>query len=138
MTHDDIKKIFETLLYEYAKKDNIRVSYHNVVFKPSANETYLRSTLLPSVTTSYTLSGDHLLLKGIYQVDVITEKNVGIAKAEKIAEDLRKIFKMNKVYYKPNSEEYVQQITPIHTTQGFLDDSSFIYPLWMEYRCDTN
>lgn len=138
MTHDDIKKIFETLVYQYAKEKKIRVAYHNVVFKPSANETYLRSTLLPSVTNSYTLSGDHVLLKGIYQVDVITDSNVGISVAESIAGELRNVFKMNEVYFKLDSKEYVQQITHLQSNQGFTTDTGFVYPLWFEYRCDVN
>lgn len=138
INHEEIKKIFETLLAEYAKNKGIRVAYHNVKFTPSANETYLRSHILPALTTSYTLAGDHTQYRGIYQITIVTPLNGGTKIAGDIAGELMNIFKMNRIYYKKDSNEYVQQIKPFHTTQGFVEDAKFSYPMSFEYRCDVN
>lgn len=144
MTHDDIKKIYETILNDYAITKDIRIAYHNVKFTPSANETYLKSNIIPSVTGSYTLSGDHTVLIGRYQITVVTPLHKGTAVAEGIAKDIRNIFKNVDIKYPMDSNNlpvgnvFVQQMTPIETTQGFVGDTVFTYPLRFKYRCDFN
>lgn len=132
------------MLSEYAATKSLRVVYHNVKFTPKANETYLRSNIIPSVTSSYTLSGDHTVLIGRYQITVVTPLGKGTAVAEDIAKDIRNIFKNIDINYPkdinglPVGNVFVQQISPIETTQGFVDDTVFTYPLRLKYRCDFN
>ena len=134
MSHDDIKTIYEKMLSEHFK-GRYRIAYHNVKFTPKAEEVYLKSHILPSVTRSLTLSGDHTLYAGLYQVTVVTPLGGGVRICNDIYKELKNVFKIND-RNTLDGVEFVQQTSPIHTTQGFVEDVTFTYPMWWEYRSD--
>lgn len=136
MSHDDIKKIYEILLERWSS-GRYRIAYNNVKFTPKGNETYIKSNILPSVTRSLALSGDHTMYSGMYQITVVCPLNTSTKICNDIYKELKDVFVINE-RNTLDDVEYVQQISPIHTTQGFVKDTTFIYPMWFEYRSDVN
>ena len=136
MSHDDIKKIYETLLNQWSN-GRYRIAYNNVKFTPKADETYIKSDILPSVTRSLTLSGDHTMYAGMYQITVVCPLNTSTKICNDIYKELKSVFEIN-TRNTLDGVEYVQQVSPIHTTQGFVKETTFIYPMWFEYRSDVN
>ena len=135
MLHEDIKLVLETTLSQLAKDEGLRVAYTNVRFKPVAGETWLKSSLLPALTLSETLSGDHIGLQGIYQIDVYTDVNVGTKRASDVVRLLNKEFKVNNSY---GEGGVVRQISPLHANSGSVQDSNFVVNTWWSYRADIN
>lgn len=135
-SHDRIKRIFEVELSNFAEENNLPISYFNVKFTPVVGETYLRSYLTPTVTDSFSLSGDHKLLMGIYQISIITKVGVGTSIAAELASKLGEIFTLNRRYSGDGWE--VQQITHLQVSKGFNDETVYILPTSFTYRCDTN
>lgn len=138
MSHEKIKRLFEIELNTFALSQTppLRVSYKNVKFTPKVGEVYLRSEIMPAVTDSLTLSGDHKLYVGLYSIDVVVPLNIGTKKATDIAESLNQLFALNKLY--GSKPLVVQQIKPLYIPEGDVEDTVYVLPTHFRYRCDTN
>lgn len=139
MSHEVIKRMYETKLKEFAdtQTPKLPISYFNVKFSPVPESTYLRSHLTPVLTETLTLSGDHKMFIGIYQIAIIVKMNTGTSLASNIAAGLSDVFKVNAITEDVSGLK-VQQITPLQVSKGYIDDTVFILPTSFNYRCDTN
>lgn len=138
MSHELIKRLYESELEKFAKTKTpqIPISYFNVKFDPVVDETYIRSHITPVLSETITLSGDHEMFIGIYQMAIIVKFGIGTALANNLAAELKEIFKVNRVI--EGNGLKVQQITPLRVEDAFLDDTVLILPTSFNYRCDTN
>lgn len=134
MSHEKIKRLFEAELMVFASQRSMRVSTRNAKFTPVTNETYFVSEILPAVTDSLTLGGDHRLYIGLYQITIVTPLNVGTKVATDLAEDLSELFKLNKLYGADND---IQIIKPLYIPEGDVEGAVYKLPTHFRYRCDS-
>lgn len=136
MSHALIRQLVEKKLSTWAATKNVRIAYENVTFTPIAKETYLESDLTPVDTGSETLSGDHTLFRGIYQVNVICPLGEGTAKANALAAEIASLFPI----YQPLTSGTFRVIPLTHPKimDGLVRDSSYMLPVFFNYRADTN
>ncbi|NAT28059.1 hypothetical protein CVE22_10180, partial [Pseudomonas syringae pv. actinidiae] len=66
------------------------MAYQGVSFTPEADETYLAAFMLPAGTD--TLSGDHRVYTGLFQINVVTSAGNGTGEAEGIVDDIASLF----------------------------------------------
>lgn len=138
MSHEKIKRVFESELNNYVdtKTPKPRVSYTNVRSVPKVGEVSFKSHIMPALTESYTLSGDHTLFVGVYQITIVAPFNTGTAYANQYAEELAGIFKTNRMFVGEGLE--ILQTKPLHIPEGFVQDTTYTLPVSFRYRCDTN
>jgi hypothetical protein len=135
MSHRLCRELFESRLAGWAKTKGLRVAYQNVNFQPNSGETYLTATLLPALTDSLTLSGDHREYTGIFQVSVVTPAGKGAGAGEALADELSALYPLNDRLSK--GAFVVQIITPVAVARAIPQDTTFTVPASFTYRADT-
>ena len=90
MSHNIIAAAFESRLLAWAKVRTkpLKVVVENETYTPGAEETYLRAFTLPAPTASNTLSGDHRLYTGVFQVNIVTPSGKYRTEASGIVDEL--------------------------------------------------
>jgi hypothetical protein len=125
----------ETRLAAWAKTKNLRVAYQNQNFTPATGETYLTTAMLPALTDSLTLAGDHREYTGIFQVSVVTPAGKGAGAGEALADELAALYPLNDRMSK--GAFIVQIITPMAVSREIQGDTDFTIPVSLTYRADT-
>lgn len=139
MSQAKIRNIFQTVVYDYAQGKSLRVAYDNVQFTPNVNETYLACHLMPSVTKTETLSGDHKAFIGIFQVTIVAGSGKSTSAVDQIADDLQNEFKVYSLHSEEGSPSFiVQVISPLNVPEGRVQAGNWVVPCYFEYRADTN
>ncbi|MFA0969561.1 phage tail terminator-like protein [Pseudomonas amygdali] len=138
MSHNIISAAFESRLLAWAKAraKPLKVVVENETYSPSTGETYLRAFTLPAVTVSYTLSGDHRVYVGVFQVNVITPSGKYRTEASGIVDELATLFALNLRIARAGLVALV--MTPVAPGPGIQDESAFTIPASFQYRSDTN
>ncbi|PVZ19924.1 MULTISPECIES: phage tail terminator-like protein [unclassified Pseudomonas] len=137
MSHKIIRSLLESRLAAWAaaRSPALRVAYQNVDFSPADGETYLQAYLLPSLTASNTLGGDHRLYTGTFQVNVITPTSSGEGPAESIVVELADLFPVTLRLARGALEVLV--LTPVSQGPVVPNDTTQAVSASFSYRADT-
>lgn len=138
MSHNIIAAAFESRLLTWAKAraKPIKVVVENETFTPATGETYLRAFTLPAVTGSNTLSGDHRVYTGVFQVNIVTASGKYRTEASGIVDELAALFTLNLRI--PRAGLVALVMTPVAPGPGIPDGNTFTVPASFQYRSDTN
>lgn len=103
-------------------------------------DAHMVSHLIPAPAESETLSGDHTVFTGIYQVTLNASSSVnGISAVEEMTEVVQSIFKINTRLTDPVSGLVVQVISPLKTTEGRVSGEGskwWTIHSYFDYRSD--
>ena len=138
MSHNIISAAFESRLLAWAKAraKPLKVVVENETYSPATGETYMRAFTLPAVTGSNTLSGDHRVYVGVFQVNVITPSGKYRTEASGIVDELAALFALNLRI--PRAGLVALVMTPVAAGPGIQDENAFTIPASFQYRSDTN
>ncbi|WP_095110563.1 phage tail terminator-like protein [Pseudomonas sp. Irchel 3E20] len=138
MSHAIIASIYEAKLIAWnaARSDKLKIVFENTAYAPAEGETYLRAFTIPGDTASNTLSGDHRLFTGVFQVSIIAPAGTGKAKTNPLVADLTGLFPL----YARDTKGAVTVATmsPVDPGPGITGDSTYTVPVSFLYRADTN
>lgn len=115
----NIAKILDTRLKALPSSPSI--AWPNTKFVPGNFAMYIRPTLILGDTDVYTLN-DRNMLPGIYQVDVFSQLNRGIASAYAVADEIKNHFDGDKEMTEGST---ILHIHGISLAQGERDDAWF-------------
>lgn len=153
MSHGTIRKLFNKALLEYTDTTGMPVFLDNVrsfdqngsPIEPPSKGEYLKVHLIPADTYDDSLSGDHKVYTGMYQVTIVTKYGVGSLRSESIADAIQNVFKLNRRFVdiadtNPIEENRftVQVTSPVTVPEGRQLGVQWILPIHFEYRADTN
>lgn len=138
MSHNLIASIFEARLITWSKglAKPLKVVVENEAYSPASDETYLQAFTLPADTASQTLSGDHKLYTGVFQVSIVTPSGKYRGPAGVIADQITALFPL----YERNTKSALTVVTMTPPAQGpgIPGDNTYTVPVSFEYRSDTN
>lgn len=137
MSQKTIRAILEGRLSTWAaaRSPALPVAWENVPYAPTQGATYLRAYVLPADTIDETLAGGHRAYRGVFQVSIVCPIGTGPGVAAGIADELNTQFPVNGRY--TSGAITVQVITPASAAPALQDESTFIVPVSIGYRCDT-
>lgn len=134
MSHETIRSIFDTVINDWAKLNNIPIAFRNVNFKPPNDKPYIKVYTLPASTDSDDLEGKLRSYIGVYQISVIGQAGMGVGDLTEITEQLPRLFPLYKEF---NEGEFsVQPITPVEEAKPIQTDTTYTIPLSFQYRAD--
>ena len=129
-----ISELLESHLYTIANQLNLQIVYENIEATPN-DEIYLKSNILPAITTAFDLDGDSRIYKGVYQVSVVAPINTGKSRSQQISEAIIKHFQLNTELTKDNFSLYINSIPSVYP--AITDKTTYTIPISMNYRADT-
>ncbi|PHN79899.1 phage tail terminator-like protein [Pseudomonas syringae] len=136
MSHKIIRSLFEQRLTVWAGGRKLKIAYQGVSFTPEADETYLAAFMLPAGTGTDTLSGDHRVYTGVFQVNVVTPAGNGTGEAEGLVDDIAALFP---AYLRLKQDAFeVLVLTPVEPGPPITGDSTLTVSASFQYRADTN
>lgn len=130
-----ISELLESHLYTIANQLNLQIVYENIEATPN-DEIYLKSNILPAITTSFDLDGESRIYKGVYQISVVAPINTGKSRSQQIVESIIKHFQLNTELTKDNFSLYINSIPSVYP--AIADKTTYTTPISMNYRADTN
>lgn len=138
MSHNIISAALESRLLAWAKARTkpLKVVAENETYTPATGETYLRAFALPAVTASNTLSGDHHLYVGVFQVNIVAPSGKYRTESSGIVDELAALFPVNLRI--PRAGLVAIVLTPVGPGPGIADGSTYTVPASFQYRADTN
>ncbi|MBI0154114.1 phage tail terminator-like protein [Gilliamella sp. W8128] len=129
-----ISELLESHLYTIANQLNLQIVYENIAATPN-DEIYLKSNILPAITTSFDLDGESRIYKGVYQVSVVAPINTGKSRSQQIVESIIKHFQLNLELKKGNLSLYINSVPSAYP--AITDKTTYTIPISMNYRADT-
>lgn len=129
-----ISELLESHLYTIANQLNLQIVYENIEATPN-DEIYLKSNILPAITTSFDLDGESRIYKGVYQVSVVAPINTGKSRSQQIVESIIKHFQLNLELKKGNLLLYINSVPSAYP--AITDKTTYTIPISMNYRADT-
>lgn len=136
MSHKIIRSLFETRLAEWATERGLRAAYQGVNFTPASDETYLSAFMLPAGTNTETLSGDHRVYTGVFQINVVTPVGNGTGDAEGLVDELADLFP---AFLRLKRDDFeVMVLTPVEPGPPITGDTTLTVSASFQYRSDTN
>lgn len=141
MSDEAIRVLYQSRVNDFAEALDLPVQRENESFTPPSNpdpadNTYLKCLLLPAPTIDAFLEGGHRAYRGVFQVSVVTAKNIGPGAAAAIAAKLRDRFPKALVLSDETGFE-VQIMTPLTNGPGITGDIDYTLPTSFTYRADT-
>ncbi|WP_445572085.1 phage tail terminator-like protein [Pseudomonas sp. E102] len=138
MSHNIIAAAFESRLLAWAKVRTkpLKVVVENETYTPTDGVTYLRAFTLPAITDSNTLSGDHRLYTGVFQINIVTPSGKYRTEASGIVDELAALFPLNLRI--PRDGLIALVMTPVGPGPGIPDGNTFTVSASFQYRADTN
>jgi len=130
-----ISELLESHLYTIANQLNLQIVYENIEATPN-DEIYLKSNILPAITTSFDLDGESRIYKGVYQISVVAPINTGKSRSQQIVESIIKHFQLNTELIKDNFSLYINSVPSAYP--AITDKTTYTIPISMNYRADTN
>jgi len=134
MTIKTVRAVLEGRLASWATTNTLGVAWENAQFEPDGS-TYVRAYMLPAETLSQDLKGDHRAYTGVFQVSIYSPINEGPGGAYALVDSLNTQFPMNGRY--TSGSITVQIIKPVSAGPAQQEDSYYIVPVSIGYRCDT-
>jgi hypothetical protein len=136
MSHKIIRSLFEQRLTAWAAARSLRIAYEGDIFDPETDETYLAAFTLPAGTNTNTLSGDHRVYTGVFQINVVTPAGGGTGDAEGLVDDLGDLFP---AYLRLRRNDFeVMVLTPVEQSPPIPGDTTLSVSASFQYRADTN
>lgn len=136
MSHKVIRSLFEQRLAAWAPTRDLRIAYQSVTFEPTGDETYLAAFTMPAGTDTNTLSGDHRVYTGVFQINVVTPAGNGTGDAEGLVDDLGDLFP---AYLRLKQGDFeVLVLTPVEPGPPIPADNTLTVSASFQYRADTN
>ncbi|WP_081297818.1 MULTISPECIES: DUF4128 domain-containing protein [unclassified Gilliamella] len=129
-----ISELLESHLDIIANQLGLPIIYENIEATPN-DEIYLKSNVLPAITTSFDLGGNSRIYKGVYQVSVVAPINTGKSHSQQISEAIIRHFKLNTELTKDNFSLYINSIPSVYP--AITDKTTYTIPISMNYRADT-
>ncbi|MCO6551008.1 MAG: DUF4128 domain-containing protein [Gilliamella sp.] len=129
-----ISELLESHLDIIANQLGLPIIYENIESIPN-DEIYLKSNILPAITTSFDLGGNSRIYKGVYQVSVVAPINTGKSRSQQISEAIIKHFQLNTELIKDNFSLYINSIPSVYP--AITDKTTYTIPISMNYRADT-
>ncbi|OCG35762.1 hypothetical protein A9G26_06025 [Gilliamella sp. Bim1-2] len=129
-----ISGLLESHLDIIANQLGLPIIYENIEATPN-DEIYLKSNILPAITTSFDLGGNSRIYKGVYQVSVVAPINTGKSHSQQISEAIITHFKLNTELTKDNFSLYINSIPSVYP--AITDKTTYTIPISMNYRADT-
>ena len=129
-----ISELLESHLYTIANQLNLQIVYENIEATPN-DEIYLKSNILPAITTSFDLDGESRIYKGVYQVSVVAPINTGKSRSQQIVESIIKHFQLNLELKKGTFSLYINSVPSAYP--AITDKTTYTIPISMNYRADT-
>ena len=129
-----ISELLESHLYTIANQLNLQIVYENIEATPN-DEIYLKSNILPAITTCVDLDGESRIYKGIYQVSVVAPINAGKSRSQQIVESIIKHFQLNIELKKSAFSLYINSVPSAYP--AITDKTTYTIPISMNYRADT-
>ncbi|OCG77410.1 hypothetical protein A9G42_05635 [Gilliamella sp. Nev6-6] len=129
-----ISELLESHLDIIANQLGLPIIYENIKATPN-DEIYLKSNILPAITTSFDLGGNSRIYKGVYQVSVVAPINTGKSRSQLISEAIIKHFQLNTELTKDNFSLYINSIPSVYP--AITDKTTYTIPISMNYRADT-
>ena len=130
-----ISELLESHLYTIANQLNLQIVYENIAATPN-DEIYLKSNILPAITTSFDLDGESRIYKGVYQISVVAPINTGKSSSQQIVESIIKHFQLNLELKKGTFSLYINSVPSAYP--AITDKTTYTIPISMNYRADTN
>lgn len=125
-----ISELLESHLEIIAKELEIPIFYENI--EPIANsEIYLKSTILPALTTCLDLDEKSRIYNGEFQVSVVVPVNTGKLRSLQISDMIIKHFSPNLELTKDDFSLYLNSIPSI--CPAILDKTTYTVPISMNY-----
>jgi len=92
--------------------------------------------MLPAGTGTDTLSGDHRVYTGVFQVSLVTPAGNGTGEAEGLVDDISALFP---AYLRLKQDAFeVLVLTPVEPGPPITGDSTLTASASFQYRADTN
>lgn len=129
-----ISELLESHLHTIANQLNLQIVYENIEATPN-DEIYLKSNILPAITTSFDLESESRIYKGIYQVSVVVPINTGKSRSQQIVESIIKHFQLNLELKKDDFLLYINSVPSAYP--AITDKTTYTIPISMNYRADT-
>lgn len=143
--HLKVRQIFESKIYDWAQLQSpkIPVSFENNQIDPETQKTMLQVVVVPMVTRSRTLSGDHAQCSGVVQVNVVVPLLDGVGTAMDIASDLVDLFPiyslLPELVTPPAEPEFkVMVMSHPEIMVGVQTNTKYTLPVSIRYRTDIN
>jgi len=137
MSHNIIASIYESKLIAWAKAlpAPLKVVVENEAYDPVDGVTYLQAFTLPADSASNTLSGDHKLYTGVFQVSIVTPSGKFRGVAGALVDQIAALFPL----YERNTKGALTVVTmsPVDPGPGVSDGTTFTVPVSFLYRADT-
>jgi len=134
MSHQLIRRIYEQRLAAWAAPRGLRIAYQGVTFEPGTDETYLAAFTLPAGTNTNTLSGDHRVYTGVFQISIVTPAGNGTGDAEGLVDELGELFP---AYLRLKQGDFeVLMLTPVEPGPAIVDDTTLTVSASFQYRAD--
>lgn len=129
-----ISALLESHLDIIAKKLNLPVFDENSEIL-SHSDIYLRTYILPEVTTSVDSEGKLKVYRGVYQISVVAPINSGKLRSQQISDDIIQHFPLNLELTSPNFSLYVNSIPSVYPAK--MDNACYTLPISFNYRADS-
>lgn len=129
-----ISELLELHLYTIANQLSLPIVYENIEATPN-DEIYLKSNILPAITTSFDLESESRIYRGVYQVSVVAPINTGKLRSQQIVESIIKHFPPNLELMRGSLALYINSVPSAYP--AITDKTTYTIPISMNYRADT-
>lgn len=86
------------------------IAWPNTKYNPTENTSYIRPTILPAASQLYTITDNHRN-SGIYQIDIFTALEKGMAPALTLADNIKTYFESDRVLTAGSDQILIQNIS---------------------------
>lgn len=129
-----ISALLESHLDIIAKKLNLPVFDENSEIL-SHSDIYLRTYILPEVTTSVDSEGKLKVYRGVYQISVVAPINSGKLRSQQISDEIIQHFPLNLELTSHNFSLYVNSIPSVYPAK--MDNACYTLSISFNYRADS-
>lgn len=129
-----IAELLERHLYQWTARKDLPVAAENITFD-APDRPYVQSHVLPATNDVIDLSGDLVVYRGVYQVNVCVPTGRGKSTAYALAEELVDHFAVNTVLTDGEFSCYIDEIPS--ASAGIVNNRIYMVPVSMGYRSDT-
>ena len=129
-----ISELLESHLSTISNRLNLQIVYENIEATPN-DEIYLKSNILPAITTSFDLESESRIYKGVYQISVVAPINTGKSRSQQIVESIIKHFPPNLELMRGSLALYINSVPSAYP--AITDKTTYTIPISMDYRADT-
>lgn len=135
MSQKEVRAILEMRLKDWADGEDLPVAFENQAFAPPAGS-YLKFNLLPALTRSEDLEGQHRAINGIVQITIFSASGSGPKEAEELLIELDSLFPCGQSIAGDTLSVLIA--SPLSAANGFADKGHYAVPASFQYRADVS